>query len=323
LSKNYLTFLLIILFPVFFTGCSVSSYVPDPQPLQSGRLPIPNKMVTIQNLGPCTDSPDSTLHFNSNHPITVLVHGCNGSAGRFRSLAQLFAFHGQQAVCYSYDDRDSLVDISEQLVTALDELSGHIEHQNLTLIGHSMGGLVARKAMEQERSDRWQQDGSNLKLVTVSAPLGGIEVARTCGNKLLHWLTLGLLPASCWAVSGDNWYQITPQSHFIQSPGPLSPTLKGYLKIVTDESQTCRRINAKGKCIEDDYIFSLSEQYNPIIDQYPMITNVEVKAGHVEIVGYKDVAPRKLLSILQDQEVLAPTPKERQVALERLLAELY
>jgi len=29
----------------------------------------------------------------------VLVHGCKGSAGRFRSLAQLYAFHGQQAVC--------------------------------------------------------------------------------------------------------------------------------------------------------------------------------------------------------------------------------
>jgi len=297
--------------------------VPESHPLQSGRLATPNKMVAIQNLGPCTDSPDSTLHFNSNYPITVLVHGCNGSAGRFRSLAQLFAFHGQQAVCYSYDDRDSLVDSSGQLITALDELAGHIKNQNLTLIGHSMGGLVARKAMERERSDRWQQDDTNIKLVTVSAPLGGIEVARTCGNKLLHWLSLGLVPASCWAVSGDNWYEITPQSNFIQSPGPLLPTVEQYLKIVTDERKTCRRASADGKCIEDDYIFSLSEQYNPIIDKYSQITNVEVKAGHVEIVGYKNVAPRKLLSILQDQEILTPTPQERKVALERLLAELY
>jgi hypothetical protein len=40
-------------------------------------------------------------------------------------------------------------------------------------------------------------------------------------------------------------------------------------------------------------------------------------------VGYKQVAPRKLLAILQQQGMLAPTPPERQSALERLLAELY
>lgn len=321
---NYRLTLLLIFVPVFLTGCSLSApYVPEPQPLQSGRLARPNTVIDIQNLGPCTDSLDSTLHFNSNYPITVLVHGCNGSAGRFRSLAQLFAFHGQQTVCFSYDDRDSLVDSSGQLITALDELAGHMNSQSITIIGHSMGGLVARKAMERERSDRWQKDDTNVKLVTVSAPLGGIEVARTCGNELLHWLTLGIIPASCWIVSGDNWNEITPQSSFIQSPGPLLPTVERYLKIVTDERKTCRRASADGKCIEDDYIFSLSEQYHPIIDKYPMMTNVEVKAGHVEIVGYKDVAPRKLLSILQDQGILTPTPQERKVALERLLAELY
>ena len=321
--KNHLTFLLIFV-QVFLTGCSLSPpYVPEPQPLQPGRLATPNKMIGIQNLGPCTDSLDSTLHFNSNYPITVLVHGCNGSAGRFRSLAQLYAFHGQQAVCYSYDDRDSLVDSSGQLITALDELAGHIKNQDLTIIGHSMGGLVARKAMERDRSDRWQQDDINIKLVTVSAPLGGIEVASPCGNNLLHWLTLGMVPASCWAVSGDNWYEITPQSNFIQSPGPLLSTVKRYLKIVTDERNTCRRASADGKCIEDDYIFSLSEQYHPIIDNYSKLTNVEVKSGHVEIVGYKLVAPRKLLNILQQQKMLAPTPPGRQAALERLLVELY
>ena len=316
--------LLLILFLIFLTGCSLSPpYVPEPQPLQTGLLAAPNTTVEIRNLGPCTDSLDSTLEFNSNEPITVLVHGCNGSAGRFRSLAQLFAFHGQQAVCYSYDDRDSLIDSAEQLITALDELSGHIKNKDITIIGHSMGGLIARKAMEAESGNRWQQGDANLKLVTVSAPLGGIQVAKACGNDLVQWLTLGIVPASCWVVSGDNWYEITPQSDFIQSPGPLLPTVDRYLKIVTDESKTCRRKSSDGKCVEDDDVFSLSEQYHPIIDQYSKITNIQVKAGHVEIVGYKKVAPRKLLSVLQSQGILTPTPEERKVALDRLLADLY
>ena len=78
-----------------------------------------------------------------------------------------------------------------------------------------------------------------------------------------------------------------------------------------------------GSCIESDHVFSLAEQYHPVIDNYKQLINVEVETGHVEIVGYKHVAPRKLLSILQQQGMLAPTPPERRVALERLLAKLF
>jgi pimeloyl-ACP methyl ester carboxylesterase len=315
-------FLVIVL--ISLTGCSLSPpYVLERQPIEPGRLAPPDKMVDIPNLGSCTDSLDSSLSFNSNYPVTVLVHGCNGSAGQFRSLAQLYAFHGQQAVCYSYDDRASLMDSSRQLITALDTLSSHVKSHELTVIGHSMGGLVARKAMERELSSQWQQADVNIKLITVSAPLSGIEVSRPCGNNVLHWLTLGVVPFSCWAVTGDNWSEITPQSDFIQSPGPLLPSVKQYLKVVTDESNTCRRSSVDGQCLEGDYIFSLPEQYHPVVDSYPQLTNVEVKAGHVEIVGHKFVAPRKLLNILQQQKMLAPTPPERQGALEKLLADLY
>ncbi len=305
-------------------GCSVSpAYVVDPQPLEAGTLPIPDVAVQIPQMGPCTDAADRTLRFNSHYPTTILVHGCNGSAGRFRSLAQLQAFHGQQTLCFSYDDRDSLVRSSDQLITALDALAGHLRHRNVTVIGHSMGGLVARKAMERSRTSESRRDDVAVNLVTVSAPLAGIAVADPCGNQALHWLSLGGVPAICWAVTGDNWYEITAASEFIRRPGPLLPSVRRYLKVVTDERDTCRRRSATGSCLESDFIFSLPEQYNPVIDAYPQLTNVQVDAGHVEIVGYKGVAPRKLLAILQEQGVIAPTPPERRAALDRLLADLY
>ena len=305
-------------------GCSIAPpYAPDPQPIAAGRLASPNKTVDIPTLSSCTDSSDHALQFNSNDPVTVLVHGCNGSAGRFRSLAQLYAFHGQQAVCFSYNDRDSLALSSSQLITALDNLGKQTNNKNINVIGHSMGGLIARKAMESERSSEWTQKDININLITVSAPLGGVKVASTCGNKVLHWLSLGVVPGLCWMISGDSWNEFTSHSSFIQQPKPLSPSVQRYLKVVTDERNTCRHKREDGTCLEDDYIFSLPEQYHPIIDHYPNLTNVEVKAGHVEIVGHRDVAPRKLLSVLQEQGMLAPTPPERKAALERLLAELY
>ncbi len=303
-------------------GCALSPYVPDPAPIEPGRLPAPDVAVTIPHLGPCTDSPDRTLRFNSNYPVTVLVHGCNGSAGRFRSLAQLYAFHGQQSVCFSYDDRDSLRVSAARLSGVLDELAGRLRDKRLTVIGHSMGGLVARKALELDsRSARWNE--GKITLATVSAPISGIAASSTCGVTALQWLSLGSLPASCWLVTGDNWNEITPYSDFIRRPGPLRPSVQRYLKVVTDERDTCRRRGPDGTCRESDYVFTLAEQYQPVVDNYPQLTNVEVDAGHVEIVGYKDVAPRKLLEILQREDMLAPTPPERRAALERLLAILY
>ncbi|HUQ29710.1 MAG TPA: alpha/beta hydrolase [Usitatibacter sp.] len=304
-------------------GCSLQPpYVPEPQPLEPGGLPTPNAALNLPHLGPCTDSADRTLNLSTRHAVTVLVHGCNGSAGRFRSLAQLYAFHGQQAICFSYDDRDSLLVSSSQLNSALDELARNMPGQEVTVIGHSMGGLVARKAMERG-SDERRVDEPNVKLVTVSAPLAGIGVASACGYKALHWLSLGAVPASCWMVTGDNWYEVTSSSPFIRKPGPLRASVRQYLKVVTDERDTCRYKRSEGSCVASDYTFSLAEQYQPVIDAYPQVTNVEVKAGHVEIVGEKEVAPRKLLAILQRQGLMADTAPERRGALERLLAELY
>jgi len=300
-------------------ACSSSRYIAQPQPLQMENLPAADTKVQIANLGSCTDSQDRTLKFNANYPITVLVHGCNGSAGRFRSLAQLYAFHGQQAVCYSYDDRDKLTQNADKLVTALDKLVSVSGNENITVIGHSMGGLIARKAMENKRLNNYL----NLNLVTVSAPLAGIDAASTCSSQALNWLSLGIVPAICWGITGDNWYEITAQSDFIKYPAPLSNSVRRYLKIVTNEKNTCRLINSQGRCVESDYVFELNEQYQSIIDSYQQVTNIQVDAGHVEIVGYKDVQPRKLLAILQQENIISATPVERQAELDLLLSQLY
>lgn len=309
---------------VALSSCAITpAYVPDPQPLESSRLPEPDVVISVPGLSPCTDASDRRLHLNSHQPVTILVHGCKGSAGRFRSLAQLYAFHGQQAVCFSYDDRASLISSSGELITALETLSGQMKNHQISVLGHSMGGLVARKALERNRPDHWQRENVELKLLTISAPFAGIGAAEHCGIRTAHWLSLGLIPGICMAITGDNWFEITSASDFIRQPGPLLPAVQKFLKVVTDERGTCRLRDASGQCVKSDYVFSLGEQYQPAVDSVPQLTNVEVDAGHVEIVGDSNMVPRKLLTILQEQQMLAPTPPERRAALERLFTELY
>ena len=289
--------------------------------IEPGNLPPVNAVLDIPGLGPCTDNPDRSLRLNASHPVSVLVHGCFGSSGQFRGLAQILAFHGQQSACFTYDDRARLTHSATELRRALDLLAEQTGTPKITVIGHSQGALVARKSLTElplmppiHRAD--------LSLVTISGPFNGIASAKTCGITWLYPLTLGLLPLSCYAVTGAKWTDITYSSRFIREPGTLAPQVSSYLKIDTDERGTCRRAEG-GRCVEDDEVFSLAEQRNPLVDMDVRARRIELLAGHVEIVGDKRVAPTKLIASLQEHGVLRQTAPERQSAFSLLLARIY
>lgn len=306
------------------SGCAPR--IPDDPALleiDAGKLPPVNVALSIPGLGPCTDNPDRTLHLNSGQPVTVLVHGCLGSAGLFRALAQVHAFQGQQAICFTYDDRDSLMVSSGQLAASLDVLARQMQNKRVTVIGHSQGGLISRKALVADRPDPLKNGDIDLRLVTVSAPFAGIASAETCGSSRAATLSLGLIPVLCKIVTGDKWHEITYASDFIRRPGRLVAQVGDYLRIVTDERGACRHYDANGDCAEDDFVFSLAEQRLPPVDEGSGVKVSEVEAGHVEIVGDRRVVPIKLIAILQQNGILNPTDARRGAAFDRLLATLY
>lgn len=308
---------------VLLSGCaSKGTIAPELQTIDQGRLPPADLTLNIPGLGPCTDNPDRSLHLNSRQPVTVLVHGCFGSSGLFRGLAQVLAFHGQQSACFTYNDRDSLVVSSGQLTSALDMLAQQMDNTQVTVIGHSQGALIARKSLVSTLPDPITTDNLQLRLVTVSGPFAGIAAANQCGNPVMRALTLGLTDLLCQIITGDKWSEITYSSEFILEPGPLHPQVHDYLKIITDERDSCRQWK-NATCIESDYVFSLEEQYNEVIDHDPATKIVEVRAGHVEIIGDKRVSPDKLIAILQDNGILNPTEPELRPDLILLLTRLY
>ena len=289
--------------------------------IEPGRLPPTNLTLNIPGLGPCTDNPDRSLHLDATQPVNVLVHGCFGSSGQFRGLAQVLAFHGQQTACFTYDDRAGLLRSATDLRLAVDQLAGQTSTAQITVIGHSQGALIARKSLTDLPTPPPVRK-ADLRLVTISGPFDGIASAETCGKTWLYPFTLGLLPASCYLVTGAKWADITFSSRFIREPGALAPQVGSYLKIDTDERDSCRREEG-GRCVEDDDIFSLAEQRNPLVDTDKRTKRVEIRAGHVEIVGDKRVAPTKLIAMLQQQGVLRETEPTRMSAFSQLLAQVY
>ena len=308
---------------VTVAGCaSTTESPPELGHIDNSHLPVTNLALNIPGLGPCTDNSDRTLHLDSTQPVVVLAHGCFASAGRFRSLAQVFAFHGQQSICFSYDDRDSLTVSASQLVTAIDELANYMQNRQVTVIGHSQGGLVARNAFTSERTQPLVTE-LDLRLVTISSPYAGIAAADHCALPFARAISLGLVIPICKAISGNKWYEITYASGFIRDPGSLIGQVDDFVKIVTDERDTCRRYDDKNRCVEDDFVFSVEEQYNTAVDNSPRVIPVQIKAGHSEIVGNAVTTPDKLITILQQQGIMHATPAARTTALDALLSMLY
>lgn len=316
---------LLVLVSCFLVGgCSHQPRTYLGSPLSNvSRLPSPDITIRIPSLSNCTHQDNDELNLNSQEPVTVIVHGCFSSAGRFRSLADVYAFHGQQTVCFNYDDRERLTSSATELIKAIEVLSTVLQEPKITLIGHSQGGLVARRALTEAHSYQIESRDIEIDLVTISAPFGGIEAAAHCGSETLTWLSLGLIKPICQLITGLKYQDIPANSDFISKPGNLIPSVNQHLKVVTDEVNTCRVYDEQGTCIEDDFVFSIDEQKQNVVDEQPGLMPLVVKAGHVEIVGDSDNVPVKLIELLQHQGFLKSTPEESKGELANLLVDLY
>jgi pimeloyl-ACP methyl ester carboxylesterase len=267
--------------------------------LPSASLRVGGEDVALAGIVACDGQPNVVL--DPQRALAVLVHGVHDQGGGFAMLAGAFQADGQQAVCFRYDARASLLESAKRLRAATDHLATLLHAPQITLFGHSQGGLVARAALA--RSERPLPSG-RYRLVTVSSPFAGIHVARSCGSIPYHLVSFGVSYAVCRAISGDSWNQIHPGAAMVRKPAQLDAAVAEHLLVVTDERDTCRRFSADGlRCLQDDYVFSEREQHNARIERDRRVVMSPIAAGHVEIVGANG-PPRKLVEALHRHGLL-------------------
>jgi pimeloyl-ACP methyl ester carboxylesterase len=273
---------------LFVAGCRN-----EPSAVESPENKTPRRVVD------CQEPERGTLDVRRDEDLVVLVHGCNSSIAKFQNLAMEFESRGQQVGCFAYDDRDSLISSANELNVALDALRTTLGSGQVTLIGHSQGGLIARQAATVVDQTPVQV----TELVTIAAPFSGVRSARDCGSLPIHILTMGISVGVCQMIAGRKWTEIHGDAPFMVTPPALSPEVQRHLAVVTDEKDACQGRRDK-QCKEDNVVFTLQEQGLWYLDDARVQRQV-VRAGHAAIVGEEGRVSPALIAVLEGEEIMS------------------
>lgn len=100
----------------------------------------------------------------------LFVHGINGSPRDFRHLVEHLDRSRYQLCLFHYSSNEALDGVARALAAALEELAAHHRVRSVAIVGHSMGGLIARQLIV---NDLLPANVAAPLLVTLSTPWEG------------------------------------------------------------------------------------------------------------------------------------------------------
>ncbi len=218
----------------------------------------------------CLEEGTSTLELvdgedAGDRPLAVVAHGIHPTAGDLDPLVDDLELRGFAVAEFTYDDTQPLEHSARQLGGALGAMLDRSPRDEVTVVAHSMGGLVARRALTGGHASNLAERPTAFVLVTVASPLGGFAVANGA-------LTDPLGP--------DSHDDLGTRAAFVRAPGRLADNVR-HIKLETDERRTWRRV---GDSLTADDVVSLRQQRNPVVDADAAERRV-LRAGHVGVLN--------------------------------------
>ena len=117
--------------------------------------------------------PESVSEWTGPAPVIVLVHGYNAKPQSLDPLRQLIERSGFSCIDFAYPNDGPIAESGELLHNELNRLHTLAPDVEVALVAHSMGGLVARTAIERENSA-----GNVNQLIMIAPPNHGSNLAR-------------------------------------------------------------------------------------------------------------------------------------------------
>lgn len=212
--------------------------------------------------------------------VALLVHGINPVHEDLDALAADLQARGMTVLRFVYDDSDRLDLSAERLARGIEDLARKRGLSRLDIVAHSMGGLVARRALTQGHG--LEPLGLEIKFLSVASPFGGFGSA--------NWSRLDM------GLGRKVFRDLGTRSSFIREPGEL---IRGvaHTKVETDEHNHTHRG-------QDDDSVPLKSQAQAKVDA-AAARRFRLSYGHVGSISDEEGrVPAGLQAILS--EVLGP-----------------
>ncbi|ORT56420.1 triacylglycerol lipase [Streptomyces sp. CB03238] len=144
-------------------------------------------VLALLSWAPAGAAGTSTFHSTS-HPV-LFVHGYNGSAANWDTMASRFRNDGwptSHLRQWQYDSRQSNATTAQELAAEVDRLLAATGASKADVVSHSMGGLSSRHYAKHlggsAQIDAW---------VSLAGPNHGTDTANTCFDASCHDMRIG------------------------------------------------------------------------------------------------------------------------------------
>jgi pimeloyl-ACP methyl ester carboxylesterase len=152
-------------------------------------------------------------------PLVIAVHGLYSKSDRVERLLELPRKAGLPCGEYSYSSRRPIPELAVQFAEELDRVRREHPDRKVAVIAHSMGGLVARAAIEDPALD----PGNVRRLVMLATPNQGSRLAEfNFALGLSNYVTdsdrrenVRLFSALAEDTLGASSYDLRPGSEFL------------------------------------------------------------------------------------------------------------
>jgi pimeloyl-ACP methyl ester carboxylesterase len=138
--------------------------------------------------------------FDANKTPVLFIHGISGTGRVWRRLIRRIDRTQLQPWVLNYPSGASLSLLSETINGLLNELQVKYGFSKLAVVGHSMGGLVARDIVNRNLAQG--RRATVRQLITISTPWGGHAAAQRAANA---------------PISVPAWQDMAPGSAYLQA----------------------------------------------------------------------------------------------------------
>ncbi len=168
----------------FFVAAAVCAAVLAPAKPIDALLPQPEpvtRLARLEYFESTAEKPSKgwqTLHdqnLNQSKGLVLLIHGLDEPGSIWDNMAPALCEHGYTAVRFEYPNDQAIADSADALAQSLTAL-GNSGVSDITLVAHSMGGLVSLDALTRPDLNRlnWPRV---RRLVTLGTPTQGSALA--------------------------------------------------------------------------------------------------------------------------------------------------